>query len=109
MQKINAYLTGLFLTLISSSVLAQDSGSSFFNTVGAIATVDGLFNDYLGWFASLIFTSVPIGGAGFPLLVGWELVAATIFTWYFGFVQLSPLFSVVPLPVRVWQAVSLVR
>lgn len=52
-------------------------------------TVDTFFNDYLGWFASLIFTSVPVGGAAFPLIAGWLLVAAVIFTFYFGFVQFS--------------------
>jgi len=52
-------------------------------------TVDAFFNDYLGWFASLIFISVPIGDAQFPLIAGWLLIAAMIFTVYFGFVQFS--------------------
>ena len=56
---------------------------------GIDQTVDAFFNDYLGWFAGLIFTSVPIGGAAFPLIAGWLLIAALIFTFYFGFVQFS--------------------
>jgi len=56
---------------------------------GIDETVDAFFNDYLGWFASLIFTSVPIGDAQFPLIAGWLLIAALVFTFYFGFVQFS--------------------
>lgn len=37
--------------------------------------------------AGIMFYSVPIGGTAFPLIVGWLVVAATIFTLYFGFVQ----------------------
>jgi AGCS family alanine or glycine:cation symporter len=51
-------------------------------------TVDAFFNDYLGWFASLIFTSVPIGGTAFPIIAGWLLIAAIVFTVYFGFIQI---------------------
>jgi len=51
--------------------------------------VDTFFNDYLGWFASFIFTSVPVGEAQFPLIAGWLLIAALVFTVYFGFVQFS--------------------
>ena len=54
---------------------------------GIDATVDKFFNDYLGWFATLIFTSVPVGGTAFPLIAGWLLVAALVFTLYFGFIQ----------------------
>jgi AGCS family alanine or glycine:cation symporter len=54
---------------------------------GIDAVVDKFFNDYLGWFARLIFTSVPVGGTAFPLIAGWLLVAALIFTLYFGLLQ----------------------
>lgn len=37
--------------------------------------------------AGAMFYSVPIGGTAFPLIVGWLVIAATIFTIYFGFVQ----------------------
>jgi len=37
--------------------------------------------------AGTMFYSVPIGGTAFPLIVGWLVIAATIFTIYFGFVQ----------------------
>ncbi len=65
------------LLLMASTASAQ----------GIDAAVDTFFNDYLGWFAGLIFTSVPIGGTAFPLIAGWLLLAALIFTLYFGFLQ----------------------
>jgi len=37
--------------------------------------------------AGFMFYSVPIGGTAFPLIVGWLVIAATILTLYFGFVQ----------------------
>ena len=38
--------------------------------------------------AGVMFYSVPIGGTAFPLIVGWLIVAAVVFTVYFGVVQL---------------------
>ncbi len=37
--------------------------------------------------SSVIFYSVDVAGTEFPLIVGWLVVAAAIFTVYFGFVQ----------------------
>lgn len=37
--------------------------------------------------ASTIFYSVPVAGTEFPLIVGWLVIAATVFTLYFGFIQ----------------------
>ena len=54
---------------------------------GLDAALDSFFNDYLGWFAGFIFTSVPVGGTAFPLVAGWLLVAAIVFTFYLGFIQ----------------------
>ncbi len=36
---------------------------------------------------STVFYSVPIFGTQFPLIVGWLVVAAVVFTFYFGFIQ----------------------
>lgn len=38
--------------------------------------------------ASAIFYSVPVAGTQFPLIVGWLIVAALVFTVYFRFIQL---------------------
>lgn len=43
---------------------------------------------YTNIFVNFIFYSVPIGEANFPLIVAWLAIAATIFTIYFGFIQL---------------------
>ncbi len=38
--------------------------------------------------AGLIFYSVPVAGTAFPLIVGWLIIAAIIFTFYFRFIQI---------------------
>ena len=43
--------------------------------------------DRLDPVVGLIFFSVPVFGVDFPLIVGWLIVAATVFTLYFGFIQ----------------------
>jgi AGCS family alanine or glycine:cation symporter len=47
--------------------------------------VNAIFASSTGWFVNFIFSSFP--GTNFPWIVGWLVVAATIFTLYFGFVQ----------------------
>lgn len=49
--------------------------------------VDGFMAGAFGWFVSTVFYSVNINGVGFPLIAGWLLIAAAIFTVYFGFIQ----------------------
>ncbi|PWQ97984.1 alanine:cation symporter family protein [Leucothrix pacifica] len=80
----------MIIALLSTTSLWAEEASGFGATISAISvSVDTFFNDYLGWFASAIFTSVPMAGTAFPLIVGWLFIAALIFTLYFGFVQLS--------------------
>ncbi|NOI99587.1 alanine:cation symporter family protein [Vibrio kanaloae] len=75
-----------FILLFSSSAFAEEG--SFNQAISNLSqNVDGFFNEYTGWFVGLIFKSVPVGGASFPIIVGWLLLAAIIFTVYFGFVQ----------------------
>ena len=47
--------------------------------------VNQIFASSTGWFVSFIFSPFP--GTAFPWIVGWLVVAATIFTLYFGFIQ----------------------
>ena len=47
--------------------------------------VNEIFASSTGWFVSFIFSSFP--GTSFPWIVGWLVVAATIFTVYFGLIQ----------------------
>ena len=47
--------------------------------------VNAVFAASTGWFVNFIFSSFP--GTNFPWIVGWLVVAATVFTVYFGFIQ----------------------
>lgn len=55
------------------------------------ATIDEAINTALApvsnFVAGIIFYSVPVAGVQFPLIVGWLILAATVFTLYFGFIQ----------------------
>ncbi|MGC1430282.1 MAG: alanine/glycine:cation symporter family protein [Albidovulum sp.] len=48
-------------------------------------TINGLFASSTGWFVSIIFSSFP--GTSFPWIVAWLVIAASVFTLYFGFIQ----------------------
>lgn len=71
-------LTGLAL-LTPALAWAQEAEQSF----------DDKVNDIFAWatgdFVGLIFA--PLWGTNFPWIVLWLVVAATIFTFYFGFIQ----------------------
>ena len=47
--------------------------------------VNQIFSSATGWFVNFIFSPFP--GTSFPWIVAWLVVAATIFTLYFGFIQ----------------------
>ena len=48
-------------------------------------TINGIFASSTGWFVNLIFSNFP--GTSFPWIVGWLVIAATVFTVYFGVIQ----------------------
>jgi AGCS family alanine or glycine:cation symporter len=48
--------------------------------------VNSIFSSATGWFVNGIFMAIP--GTNFPWIVMWLVVAATIFTIYFAFVQI---------------------
>lgn len=88
MKKIHQFL-GLLMLVFSANIYAEEK-SGFAASIASVSeSVDGFFNDYTGWFVSSIFYSTPIGDANFPLIVGWLLLAAIIFTVYFGFIQFT--------------------
>jgi len=62
-----------------------------FLPVPAFASIDEAINNAVAPIsnvvASTIFYSVPLAGTQFPLIVGWLVLAASIFTIYFGFIQ----------------------
>ncbi|WP_435311119.1 alanine/glycine:cation symporter family protein [Primorskyibacter sedentarius] len=47
--------------------------------------VNQIFANSTGWFVSFIFSPFP--GTSFPWIVAWLVVAATVFTFYFMFIQ----------------------
>ena len=66
--------------LLPGMAWAQDAADG-----GVDAAVNAAFAGATGWFVSLIFAPFP--GTAFPWIVMWLVVAATIFTLYFGFIQ----------------------
>ncbi|SFD50813.1 alanine or glycine:cation symporter, AGCS family [Sulfitobacter brevis] len=53
--------------------------------VGIDQRVNDIFAGSTGWFVNLIFAPLP--GTAFPWIVLWLVVAASVFTIYFGFIQ----------------------
>lgn len=73
-------LTAAAMTMLSvaSPAFAQDAMS-------LDQKVNEIFASVTGPFVSLIFAPIP--GTSFPWIVMWLVIAATVFTFYFGFVQ----------------------
>ena len=79
MKKFNlGAMFALLMGVISTPALAQEAES-------LDAKVNAIFATITGPFVSLIFAPIP--GTSFPWIVMWLVIAATIFTLYFGFVQ----------------------
>ena len=70
------------LAALAATALAGLSGPAH---AGIDETVNQAFANSTGWFVSFIFSPFP--GTDFPWIVMWLVVAATVFTLYFGFVQ----------------------
>lgn len=80
MNKILQVCITLVLTLVTTgAAIAQDADS-------LDARVNAMFASITGPFVSFIFAPLP--GTSFPWIVLWLVVAASIFTVYFAFVQL---------------------
>ncbi|QGX97002.1 alanine:cation symporter family protein [Roseovarius faecimaris] len=63
------------LSLLAAPALAQSVDEK----------VNQLFASSTGWFVSFIFSPFP--GTSFPWIVAWLVIAATVFTLYFAFIQ----------------------
>ncbi len=74
-NKIIAGVTAIWLAMLSGAAMAQSVDE----------TVNQLFASATGWFVAFIFSPFP--GTSFPWIVAWLVVAATIFTFYFSFIQ----------------------
>ena len=79
------------MVLLFSATLSQAAESGLEAEQSALAAfgagLDSFMSSAFGWFVDLIFFSVPLGETSFPLIAGWLLVAALIFTAYFGLIQ----------------------
>ena len=71
------------IAIVSAMGLALMSGSAMAQTIDE--TVNQMFANSTGWFVNFIFSPFP--GTSFPWIVAWLVVAATVFTLYFGFIQ----------------------
>ena len=74
-NRIFAGVTAIGLAMLSGAAMAQSIDE----------TVNQLFASATGWFVAFIFSPFP--GTSFPWIVAWLVVAATIFTFYFSFIQ----------------------
>jgi len=70
------------MVLLLSATLSQAAEPGLETEQSGLAAfgagLDSFMSSIFGWFVDLIFFSVPIGGASFPLIAGWLLVAALI-------------------------------
>ena len=73
------------LTAALMAALALSGAASAQEAMSIDAKVNEIFATATGPFVNLIFAPIP--GTGFPWIVMWLVVAATIFTLYFSFVQ----------------------
>ncbi|EPX82503.1 alanine/glycine:cation symporter family protein [Salipiger mucosus] len=71
-----AYLAAPLAALLPVQAAAQ----------GIDETINTIFADYTGWYVSLIFADLP--GTNFSWIALWLVVAALVFTFYFGAIQL---------------------
>ena len=78
------YITAPALT--AAALLAPALAQAQETAVSFDQKVNDVFASSTGWFVNLIFAPLP--GTAFPWIVLWLVVAATIFTFYFGFIQL---------------------
>nr|WP_323767276.1 alanine/glycine:cation symporter family protein [Antarctobacter sp.] len=70
-------LAALAPTLMAGAAAAQEASID--------QKVNDIFAGATGWFVNFIFSPFP--GTSFPWIVAWLVVAATVFTLYFGFIQ----------------------
>ncbi len=70
-----AALAALAMLAVSAPAMAQSLDQ----------TINEGFANATGWFVNLIFSPFP--GTTFPWIVMWLVIAATVFTLYFGFIQ----------------------
>lgn len=81
-MSINRILGTAALATLPSMAQAQQTGGLDQAINAAVAPVSDVI-------AGIIFYSIKIGEVSFPLIVGWLIIAAAVFTLYFGFIQFT--------------------
>tara|TARA_R110000850_G_scaffold8818_9_gene32434 strand:- start:4139 stop:5689 length:1551 start_codon:yes stop_codon:yes gene_type:complete len=72
---------------IAATALSLPTVAAAQEAVSFDQRVNDIFAGSTGWFVNLIFMNLP--GTSFPWIVLWLVVAASIFTVYFGFIQIK--------------------
>ena len=76
-------IAGCLLALAAAAASAQDAEKSIDQMISdAVAPI---INPFVGFIFSPLFGSEALLGTGFPWIVLWLVVAAIVFTLYFGF------------------------
>jgi len=83
MRRLALWLA-LPLLALAGNAFAQEAAEAALSVDERISAAVAPFVNPI---VSTVFFSVPILGVDFPLIVGWLIVAATVFTLYFGFIQ----------------------
>ncbi|MEW9921155.1 alanine/glycine:cation symporter family protein [Marimonas sp. MJW-29] len=76
----------ILATGLTASALGLPTLAAAQDAVSLDQRVNDIFANSTGWFVNLIFMNLP--GTNFPWIVLWLVVAASVFTIYFGFIQL---------------------
>ncbi len=78
---INRVMLGCLISLATIGTASAEE------SIGLDQMIDNAVAPISNMALSIMFYTVPIGGTDFPLIVGWLVLAALVFTVYFGFVQ----------------------
>ncbi|MEM7489901.1 MAG: amino acid carrier protein, partial [Pseudomonadota bacterium] len=82
--------TAALATLLAAAPAFAQDASETAQAAGLDSRINDIFAGSTGWFVNLIFASpFNVGGVAFPWIVGWLVVGASVFTLYFGFIQLK--------------------
>ena len=82
MSKLRVGITTLIGLLASFSVFAEQ---------GIDEKINLAVKPFADAVAGVVFSSFPVGGVPIPFVLVWLIVAATIFTFYFNFINLRAL------------------
>lgn len=80
-------MVALMWLAVGSVAVAQEAVEGTVAEPTTAERIDATVRPIADAVSRAIFFEVPIGGVGFPLIVGWLILAGFIFTIYFGFIN----------------------